>query len=35
MEILRKYGAATEIYFPLITFGATDFASTIIGGFTL
>lgn len=33
MEVLRKYATQTEIYFPLITFGATDFASTIIGGF--
>ena len=28
MEILRKYGVATTIYFPLIDFGATDFEST-------
>lgn len=28
MEILRKYGSSTTIYFPLIDFGATDFEST-------
>jgi hypothetical protein len=28
MELLRKYGVATTIYFPLIDFGSTDFESS-------
>lgn len=28
MEVLRKYGVATTILFPLIDFGATDFEAT-------
>ena len=28
MELIRRYGIATTIYFPLIDFGATDFEST-------
>jgi hypothetical protein len=28
MELLRKYGVATTVYFPLVDFGATDFEST-------
>lgn len=28
MEVLRKYGSSTTIYFPLVDFGATDFEST-------
>ena len=28
MEIFRSYNTATDIYFPLVDFGATDFEST-------